>query len=120
MGQLAFAHPFLDGNGRTILLTFMELSFCAGFSVDWSKRNKDDYLRTLSREIREPGKGHLDRYLQPFIIEIHSRDEWPLTIGSIKGLDGLDKGQISYSDIDDPLVRKHYKSYQSQHLDNKS
>lgn len=120
MGQLAFAHPFLDGNGRTILLIFMELSFRAGFSVDWSKTNKDDYLRTLSREIREPGKGHLDRYLQPFIIEIHSRDEWPLTIGSFKGLDGLDKGQMNYSDINDPLVTKHYKSYQSQHLDNKT
>ncbi len=40
MGQLAFAHPFLNGNGRTILLTFMELSFRAGFSVDWSKTKK--------------------------------------------------------------------------------
>ncbi|ORM65405.1 cell filamentation protein Fic [Pantoea rodasii] len=120
MGQLAFAHPFLDGNGRTILLFFMELSFRAGFSIDWSKTMKDDYLRALSVEIRDPGKGHLDRYLKPYIIEIHSRDEWPLIIGSIKGLDGLDKEQMNYSEIDDPQVRKHYKSYQSLHLDNES
>ena len=34
MGQLAFAHPFLDGNGRTILLVFMELCYRARFAID--------------------------------------------------------------------------------------
>lgn len=116
MGQLAFAHPFLDGNGRAILLIFMELSFRAGFSIDWSKTNKDNYLRALSNEIREPGIGHLDNYLQPFIVDIASRNEWPLIIGGIVGLDGLDKEQIHYSDIDDPEIKKHYKCYQSQYL----
>jgi cell filamentation protein len=34
MGLLAFAHPFLDGNGRTILLVFMEIAFRAGFAIN--------------------------------------------------------------------------------------
>lgn len=63
IGQLAFAHPFLDGNGRTILLIFMELCYRAKFAIDWSKTSKDNYLRALSDEIREPGQGHLDNYL---------------------------------------------------------
>ncbi len=29
MGLLCFAHPFLDGNGRSILLFYMELSYRA-------------------------------------------------------------------------------------------
>ncbi len=33
MGLLASSHPFLDGNGRTILLVFMELAFRAGLPL---------------------------------------------------------------------------------------
>lgn len=109
-GQLAFAHPFLDGNGRTILLVFMELSFRAGFAIDWSKTQKDLYLRALSDEIREPSTGHLDRYLQPFVVEISSREEWPGIISGIKGLDGLDKDGITYESLDNPEVQQIYKT----------
>lgn len=113
MGQLAFAHPFLDGNGRTILLVFMELSFRAGFAIDWSKTQKDLYLRALSDEIREPSTGHLDRYLQPFVVEISSREEWPGIISGIKGLDGLDKEGITYESLDNPEVQQIYKTYRT-------
>lgn len=108
MGLLAFAHPFLDGNGRTILLVFMELSYRAGFAIDWSGTNKDDYLRTLSAEIETPARGHLDCYLAPYIVEIASRDQWAELIGAIKGLDGLDKENISYGSLDDPEIKKRY------------
>ncbi|VVP38209.1 hypothetical protein PS896_04714 [Pseudomonas fluorescens] len=97
MGQLASAHPFLDGNGRTILLIYMELCFRTRFAVDWSKTSKDDYLNALSDEIRNPFKGHLDSYLKPFVIDISNRDEWPGMIGGIKGLDGLDNIERSPS-----------------------
>lgn len=114
MGQLAFAHPFLDGNGRTILLVFMELAFRAGFTIDWSQTVKNDYLRTLSDEIREPSKKHLDRYLEPFVVGIANRNDWPDIIGGIKGLDGLDKENISYESLDDPEVQKIYMTYRSE------
>ncbi|WAC45220.1 Fic family protein [Pseudomonas sp. SL4(2022)] len=117
MGQLAFAHPFLDGNGRTILLVFMELCYRAGFAINWSDTSKDDYLQALSDEIREPSKGHLDNYLKPFVVGISSRDEWPEIIGGIRGLDGLDKEDISYENMDNPEVQQIYKTYRAHHQD---
>lgn len=114
MGQLAFAHPFLDGNGRTLLLVFMELCYRAGFAIDWSETSKDDYLRALSDEIRDPFKGHLDNYLKPFVVEITSRDQWPEIIGGIRGLDGLDKEGITYERLDNPDVQQIYKTYRAQ------
>lgn len=110
MGLLAFAHPFLDGNGRTILLVFMELSYRAGFAVDWSMTNKDTYLQALSAEIADPAKGWLDNYLRPFVVDITSREQWPEMIGGIKGLDGLDKEDISYGYLDDPDIQNIYKA----------
>lgn len=114
MGLLAFAHPFLDGNGRTILLVFMELAFRAGFTINWSQTTKNDYLRALSDEIGEPSKRHLDCYLRPFVVDIASRDAWPDIIGGIKGLDGLDKENISYESLDNPEVQKIYMTYRSE------
>lgn len=114
MGQLAFAHPFLDGNGRTILLVFMELCYRAEFAIDWSRTSKDDYLRALSDEIRASRERHLDHYLNPFVIEITSRDEWPATISGIRGLDGLDKEGISYEYLDNPDVQQIYSTYRTK------
>lgn len=113
MGQLAFAHPFLDGNGRTLLLVFIELCYRAGFAIDWTKTSKDPYLLALSDEIREPFKGHLDRYLKPFVVGIKSRDEWPPMIAGIRGLDGLDKEGITYESLENPIVQKIYKTYRA-------
>ena len=115
MGQLAFAHPFLDGNGRTILL--VELCYRAKFAIDWSGTSKDDYLRALGDEIREPRERHLDNYLNPFVVDISSRDEWPETISGIRGLDGLDKEDITYENLDNPQVQQIYKTYRAQPLD---
>ncbi|SDI51678.1 cell filamentation protein [Pseudomonas flavescens] len=114
MGQFAFAHPFLDGNGRTLLLVFMELCYRAGFAVDWSRTKKDDYLRALSDEIREPARGHLDHYLKPFLVDITSRDQWPEIIGSIRGLDGLDKDGITYERLDKPEIQQIYTTYRDR------
>lgn len=57
MGLLAFGHPFLDGNGRTMLLVHMELCHRAGFSIAWQRTNKSDYLNALTGEIESPGNG---------------------------------------------------------------
>ncbi|WP_312268497.1 Fic family protein [Pseudescherichia sp.] len=108
MGLLAFAHPFLDGNGRTILLVFMELAFRAGFAIDWARTDKDDYLYALSAEIGDPAKGYLNAYLKPFVVDISTRDQWPELIAGIKGLDGLDKENVSYGSLDDPEIQKIY------------
>jgi len=67
MGYLAYGHPFLDGNGRTIMTVHSVLAQRAGFSIDWSGTTKDVYLDALTREIENPQKGHLDAYQKPFM-----------------------------------------------------
>ena len=44
MGFLAYAHPFLDGNGRTIMVVHTELAQRAGVSIAWDATDKDAYL----------------------------------------------------------------------------
>lgn len=73
-----------------------------------------NYLKALSDEIGEPSKKHLDRYLEPFVVSITDRSAWPAIIGGIKGLDGLDKKNISYESLDDPEVQKIYMAYRSE------
>ncbi len=66
MGHLAFGHPFLDGNGRTLLTVHSVLAQKSGFNIAWSQTTKNGYLSALTKELNQPGEGHLDRYLQPF------------------------------------------------------
>jgi cell filamentation protein len=61
MGYLAYGHPFLDGNGRTIMTVHSVLAQRAGFSIDWSATTKNVYLDALTKEIENPPKGHRDR-----------------------------------------------------------
>ena len=73
MGLFAYGHPFLDGNGRTMLLVHLGLSYRAGFSISWADTSKAEYLGALSLEIDKPGRGVLDAYLN---LNVHVwRDE---------------------------------------------
>jgi cell filamentation protein len=67
MGYLAHAHPFLDGNGRTIMVVHNELARRAGIGIDWKQTDKEAYIEALTRELDRPGKGELDDYLKPFL-----------------------------------------------------
>ena len=69
MGLMAYSHPFLDGNGRTIMAVHQELCFRSGFHIDWRKTDKSRYLSTLTAELQKPGKGLLDSYLAPFVVD---------------------------------------------------
>jgi cell filamentation protein len=111
MGLLALAHPFLDGNGRTILLIFTELSYRASFSVDWGQTTKDGYLAALSAEILDPNRRPLDEYLKPFMIAAAKRKDWPALIGGIQGLDGLDNEDMDYEKLDGTQSQPQYKGY---------
>lgn len=87
MGYLAYAHPFLDGNGRTIMTVHAELCRRAGFHIDWSQTNKTDYLNALTKELDAPGKAHLDAYLKPFLrIETLGRAEAADMLRDLPGL----------------------------------
>lgn len=111
MGALALAHPFLDGNGRTILLIYTELCYRAGFSINWSHTTKDGYLAALSAEILDPRKQLLDAYLKPHVVKAVSREDWPDLIGGIQGLDGLDKEDLVYQKVDGSEPKLQYQGY---------
>jgi cell filamentation protein len=66
MGLFAYGHPFLDGNGRTMMVVHSELCSRAGLSIAWEKTSGRIYLEALTEEIERPGKGALDAYLAPF------------------------------------------------------
>lgn len=67
MGLLAYGHPFLDGNGRAILVVHTELAHRAGIYIDWLAVDKPAYLFALTDELNQPSKGMLDTYLRPFL-----------------------------------------------------
>lgn len=66
-GYLAHSHPFLEGNGRTILSVFSELCRRAGFHIEWEAIDKDAFLSSLTEELLEPDHGHLDRLIAGYI-----------------------------------------------------
>lgn len=88
MGHLAHAHPFLDGNGRALMVVHNELAHRSGISIDWIRTNKDAYLEALTREIDRPGIGELDTYLKPFVGLAVSRDETANALTKLRGLAG--------------------------------
>jgi len=111
MGYLAYGHPFLDGNGRTIMVVHSVLAQRAGFSVDWASTDKTAYLQALTKELDDPGKEILDRYLEPYI-EPEATD-LKAQIAAAKGLDGGtgDVDTVRGSN-DDPAVMAEYKQQQ--------
>ena len=46
-GYFAHAHPFLEGNGRTILTIYAELCRRGGFHIEWEAIDKDAFLQAL-------------------------------------------------------------------------
>lgn len=88
MGYLAYGHPFLDGNGRTILVVHSELAQRAGFAIDWGATDKTAWLAALTRELDSPGKGHLDDFLKPHIRPSIGHENLVGHIARTRGLDG--------------------------------
>jgi len=66
-GTLAYAHPFLETNGRTLMTVHADLTRRAGFHIDWPSIGKGEFLAALTEELRKPGTA-LDRLLAPHIL----------------------------------------------------
>ncbi len=119
LGLLAFAHPFLDGNGRAIMIFFGELCRRAGFSIDWHRTRKDDYLTALTDEIENPAKGILDQYLYPFVASPLNVTAYAQALGELSGLSGMERFEqeiahgtdILYRPVDAPEVIAAYSNY---------
>jgi cell filamentation protein len=109
MGYLAYGHPFLDGNGRTITVLHSVLAQRAGLSVDWSATDKTEYLTALTVEIDDPGKGHLDKYLKPFIREALPGAELAERVSRAPGLDGGDPADKVLGKTNEPELKARYE-----------
>ncbi|CAN7412901.1 Fic family protein [Pseudoduganella sp. LjRoot289] len=112
MGLFAFAHPFLDGNGRTMLLVHAELCRRAGFSVNWKATRKDDYLLALAREIASPGKRILDQYLFQFIDATETGAAWLATAAALPGLGGTKTPDEIRGYFSDPAIAEEYRQFE--------
>lgn len=66
-GYLAHSHPFLEGNGRTILTIFAELTRRAGFHITWETIDKQQFLNTLTEELLQPSRGIMDQLVLPYV-----------------------------------------------------
>jgi cell filamentation protein len=86
MGYLAHAHPFLDGNGRTLMVVHNELAHRAGISIDWTQTSKQGYLEALTRELDRPGNGELDEYLKPFVSQAVPHQRATEMLRDLRGL----------------------------------
>jgi cell filamentation protein len=107
MGHLAYGHPFLDGNGRTIMVVHCILAQRAGFSIDWASTNKNDYLAALTQELEAPGKRHLDTYLEPFIQSGVSHSGLAANVSAAPGLEGEGE-DVVLGDTEDPELKAQY------------
>ena len=65
-GALAYAHPFLENNGRTLMAVHTDLIRRAGFHVDWTAIAKAEFIASLTAELRKPGSS-LDALLLPHV-----------------------------------------------------
>lgn len=113
MGYLAYGHPFLDGNGRTIMTLHSVLAQRAGFSIDWSATKKDAYLDALTMEIEYPPKGHLDAYLKPLIRDPIAYEQLATAIVQAPGLDSsIRDAELNevLGTIEEPAVKAQYKA----------
>lgn len=111
MGLFAFGHPFLDGNGRTMLIVHNELCHRAGFCIEWMQTRKTDYLSALSQEIASPGKCHLDRYLLNFIGAPKDRNLWGGVIHGIQGLNGGRVDDAVDGEYSEERVKQQYQAF---------
>jgi cell filamentation protein len=107
MGYLAHGHPFLDGNGRTIMTVHCVLAQRAGLSIDWAAIDKNAYLTALTKELDDPRKGTLNEFLKPHIRAAVS--DLSQHIVTAKGLDGSGAGDAVYGSNKDPAIQAEYE-----------
>jgi cell filamentation protein len=66
LGTLAYAHPLLENNGRTIITVHTDMARRAGFHIAWHEIGKKPFLDALTAELRQPGSA-LDGLIAPYV-----------------------------------------------------
>ncbi|WP_171049022.1 Fic family protein [Rhizobium sp. MHM7A] len=71
---LAFNHPFIDGNGRTLNAVFTELARRSDFGIAWDKVNKETYLSALTQGVMFMMYNPLDGFLNDLKVMLDHYD----------------------------------------------
>lgn len=88
LGMFAWGHPFLDGNGRAMVVVHTELLARAGWTIHWAASPKNAYLDALTAELTSPRDHPLDAYLRPLMRKLPKGRDWIAHVLDIPGLDG--------------------------------
>lgn len=110
MGLFAWGHPFLDGNGRTMVVVHTELMARAGLLVDWAASTKTDYLEALTQELESPREGALDAYMLPLVLPLRRSHRWIDQIRELSGLAGTNEevgSDVTYAEDDVEAQRRY-------------
>jgi len=67
-GELAFNHPFLDGNGRSLNTVFSEVCRRAGFDLAWERMDRARYLQCLTLAVHAAEYGDLQAFLAQHVV----------------------------------------------------
>ena len=65
-GRLAQAHPFLEGNGRTLMAVHADLARRADINIDWSQISKPTFMSALVQELKASGSA-MDTLIRPHV-----------------------------------------------------
>jgi cell filamentation protein len=109
IGHLAYGHPFLDGNGRTMMVVHSVLAQRAGFSINWAATDKTDYLNALTEEIGNPKATALNKYLEPFITKAIAHSGLAAAVVATPGLDGQSANTVA-GQVSDPALQERYRA----------
>ncbi len=111
MGLFAWGHPFLDGNGRAMVVVHTELMARAGLFIDWGQSEKNAYLQALTTELDSPNNRILDKYLNKIAQPLTAHRTLHEKILEIEGLEGVGDDidtDVSY-DENDPVGQRRYQ-----------
>jgi cell filamentation protein len=82
-GELAFNHPFYDGNGRSLNLVFSEMARREGFGIAWDKFDKKTYLAHMTNAVFGCQYDGLTQFLRSKVVPLaEARPEERLSYSS--------------------------------------
>jgi cell filamentation protein len=70
LGHLAYAHPFLEGNGRALFTFFDDHLRRKRLALDWATLGKTSFLQALDAQISNPNGNSMDVALKPHLSQV--------------------------------------------------
>lgn len=67
LGLLAYAHPFLECNGRAIFLVHHEMLARVKRHLVWDEIPREPFLSALRDELLNPNATYMDDFLKPYV-----------------------------------------------------